>query len=84
MDSSGCGCGLMVGSTAHCSEFSASINGEKFLDKVSKCSASKKKMSHETATRVDIFILPAFKAGMEYIIRECTVFIMRRKSGVCL
>jgi hypothetical protein len=37
MDSSGCGCGLMVGSPGHCDEFSASINGEKFLDKPSKC-----------------------------------------------
>ena len=37
MDSSGCGCGLMAGSPVHCSEFSASINDEKFLDKESKC-----------------------------------------------
>jgi hypothetical protein len=55
MDSSGCGCGLMVDSPALCSEYSTSINGEKFPDKVSNVSFQGK-MSHEITTRVYLFL----------------------------
>lgn len=82
MDSSGCGCGLIVSSSAHCNELSASINGEKFLNKMSKCKCPRKK-SHEIATRVDL-LYTVLKTGVCYIIREFTVFLMRLQSGVRL
>jgi len=40
-------------------------------------------MSHEITTRVDLFYA-VLKTGLEYIIREFTVFLMRRKSSACL